>query len=62
MENIIIVDTKGNPSKLKFVKGEELLTTDVLIGRNGATLSKREGYSWYRVMPKSNLYNCLRMW
>lgn len=43
MENTIIVDTNENPSKLKFTNEKTSIETDVLIGRNGVTSSKKEG-------------------
>ena len=50
MDNVIFVNTKENPSILKFVSkskdkynSEELPITNVFVGRNGTTFSKREG-------------------
>ena len=43
MNNIIIVDTKENPSKFTFIKDKIIFMTDALIGRNGSTLLKKEG-------------------
>ena len=41
MDNVIMVYTKENPFKLEFF--EKTFTTEVLIGKNGATLNKKEG-------------------